>query len=107
MTREERRFYGQSLVEEQRSSGQSASAFCHDRQLKISQFYRWRRKFHNESAKGIGGGFLELVSPSTYSPSGVRMHINREISIELDRTFDPLTLRNAIETLCTKPPCLA
>jgi hypothetical protein len=45
-------------------------------------------------------GFLELA-PGTVqqSSSGIRIHLGNGLSIELERVFDPLTLRTAIEVL--------
>ena len=106
MTREERTSYWRNQVEKQAESGLSSSAFCLNNGIKLSQFYRWRRKFRKEQATGTTGGFLQLVPASNHGPSGVHIRLGNDLHIELDRVFDPLTLRTAVETLSGREPCL-
>lgn len=107
MTREERTSYWRNQVEKQADSGLSASAFCQSHDIKISQFYRWRRKLRKgQYHDGAPGGFLELVPSSNHGPSGVHIRIGNDLHIELDRIFDPLTLRKAVEALSGAGPCL-
>ena len=106
MTGEERTSHWRNQVEKQADSGLSASAFCLDHDIKLSQFYRWRRKFRKSQSSGTPCGFLELVPSSNHGPSGVHIRIGDELRIELDRIFDPFTLRKAVETLSGSGPCL-
>ena len=106
MTKEERVARWQGLVSEQAQSGMSAAAFCKEKQLNLHGFYFWRRRFKTESTLKVTGAFLELVpSASKIRESGVRICLGERLSIELDRGFDPLTLRNAIDALCGKGSC--
>jgi hypothetical protein len=102
MTKEERRAHWRTLIEKQTESGLSGAAFCRQHHLKVSQFYRWHRRFRKDRDQGPSSGFMELVPLSGQTASGIRIHIRDGVSIELDRGFDPLTLRNAIEALGTR-----
>ena len=99
MTREERRHYWKTLVDEQTQSGLSASNFCREHNLKVSQFYRWRRKFQNLTPVRSSNGFIRLIPTMKGSGSGIRIWLFDDLCIEVDRGFDPFTLRAAVETL--------
>jgi hypothetical protein len=107
MTKEERRTYWKSLVDEQRQSGSSASNFCREHNLKVSQFWRWRRKFKSQIPVGSPDGFIELIPSPKDSGSGIRIRLFNELLIEVERGFDPVTLRSVIHTLCSgsEQPC--
>jgi hypothetical protein len=105
MTREERVTHWQGLVQDQAQSGMSAAAFCKDNQLNLQNFYSWRRRFKVEFDAKATGAFLELVPSSKTQESGIRIRLDERFSIELDRGFDPSTLRNAIDALCWKGSC--
>ena len=103
MTREERRTYWKRLVEEQGQSGLPASIFCREQNLKVSQFYRWRRKFQNLSPVRSSNGFIQLIpTTSKGTGSGIRIRLYDDLCIEVDRGFDPFTLRGAVETLYSR-----
>ena len=100
MSKNERRTQWRAVVAEQAKSGLSASAFCRERRIKVSLFYRWRRRLRNGAEKSGSSGFLELAPDTApQSGSGIRIHLGNGLSIELERVFDPLTLRTAIEAL--------
>jgi hypothetical protein len=104
MTKEERRTYWKQIVDEQIVSGLSASIFCQEHNLKVSQFYRWRRKFQDLTPVRSSNGFIQLI-PTTKgsgSGSGIRIRLFDDLCIEIDRGFDPFTLRAAVETLYTR-----
>jgi len=104
MTNEERTAYWRTVVEKQAESGLSASAFCGEQQLKISQFYRWQRKFRNNGDQGrASNGFLELVPCKKQEGSGIRIKLREGLCIEVEQGFDPLTLRRAVQALSTSP----
>ena len=105
MTREERVRQWQGLVQGQAQSGMSAAAFCKENQVNLQSFYAWRRRFNSESGANVTGAFLELVPPSKIQDSGVHIRLGERLSIELDRGFDPSTLRNAVDALCGKGSC--
>ena len=102
MTKEERRTYWKVLVDEQAQSGLTAPSFCREHNLKLSQFYRWRRKFKaTENAPGSSDGFIELIPSLKDSSSGIRIRLFHELCVEVERGFDPVTLRAVIHTLCS------
>jgi len=106
MTKEGRATSWQKLVQEQTESGVNAAAFCKDHQINPQRFYFWRRRFKDESDTTKGtGAFLELVPSSKNHGSGIRIRLGERLSIELERGFDPCTLRNAIDALCRKGSC--
>jgi hypothetical protein len=99
MTKEERRTYWKTLVDEQARSGLPASIFCQEQNLKVSQFYRWRRKFQKLTPVRSPNGFIQLIPTTKGSGSGIRVRLFDDLCIEIDRGFDPFTLRTAVETL--------
>jgi len=100
MSKNERRTQWRAVVAEQVESGLSASAFCRERRIKISLFYRWRRRLRSAEDKSRSSGFLELARDTApLTGSGIRIHLGNGLSIELERVFDPLSLRAAIEAL--------
>ncbi len=103
MTKEERRSYWKHIVEEQASSGLDASAFCRKHDIKIPQFYRWRRKFQgiNDNEKSLTQ-FVQLIPDISNQDSGIRIRFSKNLFIEIDRSFDPITLRAAVEALCSR-----
>jgi hypothetical protein len=105
MTREERVTHWRRRVQEQAQSGMSAAAFCKDHQINLQRFYSWRRRFMPQSDAQLTGAFLELVPSSRLQGSGIRIRLDERLSIELDRGFDPPSLRNAIDALCGKASC--
>jgi hypothetical protein len=106
MTKEERVTYWQGLVQEQAQSGINAAAFCKDHQINLQRFYTWRRRFNAESDATKGeGAFVEFVPSSKTHVSGIRIRLDERLSIELERGFDPSTLRHAIDALRGKGSC--
>jgi hypothetical protein len=99
MTKEERHAYWKQIVDEQAQSGLSAPSFCREHNLKVSQFYGWRRRFKNPPPMRSTEGFMELIPSSKDSASGIRIRLSRDLSIEVERGFDPITLQAVIHTL--------
>lgn len=108
MTRRRPRAYWRRLVAKQVESGLKAAAFCREYKINLHQFYRWRRRFRNEQPKGVSAGFVELVPCLTEPESGIRIYLGDTLSIEVERGFDPVTLRAVIETISSgdKSSCL-
>ena len=102
MTKEELRTRWKTLVNDQMQSGLSAPSFCRKRHLKVSQFYWWRRKFQKQTPMKPSDGFVELIPSSKESGSGIRIRLLDDLCIEVDRGFDPFTLRAAVETLYSR-----
>jgi hypothetical protein len=105
MTKEERVTRWQGLVQAQGRSGMSAVAFCKENQINLHGFYAWRRRFKKISGPKATGAFVELFPSSDIRETGIRIRLDGRLSIELDRDFDPHTLRNAIDALCGKGSC--
>ena len=100
MSREERRNYWRALVEKHAESDKSATAFCKEHNLRRDQFYSWRRRFRRDACiEQTSQGFLELVPYSKNTQSGIRIVLAGGISIEVDRDFDPPTLRATVHAL--------
>jgi len=96
MSKEARVSYWRTLVEKQAESGQSGAAFCKAQNVNPQRFYFWRRRFHPDSPDA---GFIRLLPTSKTPCSGIRIILDHGISIELDRGFDALTLREVIDAL--------
>ena len=102
MSTEERASYWRSLIEEQVSSGLSISAFCRKHHKSPYQLYRWRRRFRQTDTEGVSAGFLELIPRPDHPRSGVRILIGTNLCIDVERGFDPATLRSVVEILDMK-----
>jgi len=92
--------YWRRLVAQQAASTLSASAFCREEQISLNQFYRWRSRLRREKGQQESSvGFLELVVSPRQSESGVRLRFGDSLWIEVERGFDPVTLRAVIEAI--------
>lgn len=99
MGREERREYWRALVEKHAKSSMIAAAFCKEQKINPQRFYSWRKRFDGDSQNT---GFIRLVPTSKTTSSGVRIHLNNGIAVEVDKGFDPITLREAIDALSNR-----
>jgi len=109
MTRREQRTFWRRILAKQAESNLSATAFCRRHRLNLRQFCRWRRRLQSEQTEQtIAPGFLELVPYSPRGHSGIRIRLGPELSIEVDRDFDPSTLRAVVNSLGRQEagPCL-
>ena len=98
MTRAERRTHWHAIIKNQVTSGMSIAAYCRDVQIKASCFHAWRRRLREQQHSS--GGFLELIPGKLpESSSGIRIHVGTKLSIEVERGFDPFTLRAVVKTL--------
>jgi hypothetical protein len=98
MTIEERRAHWRNIISDQAASGLNIAAYCQETHIHTSLFYTWRRKLR--AAQQCSGGFVELkATGSSRSAAGVFIRLNGKLSIEVDRGFDPVTLRAVIEIL--------
>ena len=101
MTKQERSAYWQGLISKQIDSGLTGAAFCREHQINPGRFYHWRRRFRNEESRDRHlGAFVELVPYEKKSSAGIRIRLGNGMSIEVERGFDPLTLRAAIQAIC-------
>jgi len=99
MSKEERIENWQRIIAKQEASGMTARAFCLENDINPWRFYRWRRRVREHT----DGGFLQLLpatdSRSAGTDTGIRIHLNPTISIELARGFDSSALRCVVDTL--------
>jgi hypothetical protein len=103
MTKAEQRAHWRGVIENQSKSGISIAAYCRDAQIRPAYFYRWRRRL---SEQPCTGGFLELVPGGGLADatSAICIRLDAKLAIEVQRGFDPATLRAVVETLSR---CLA
>ena len=100
MTKEERITHWRGVIAKHAASGLSAAAFCREHDINIHQFRWWQRRFKKENSQGKESGFLQLVPFSKSQHSGIRIHLNNGVFIEVEQGFDPMTLRGVIEAIC-------
>jgi hypothetical protein len=58
-------------------------------------------KFSSGRADSANSGFIRLVPTSNTAFSGIRIILDHGITLEVDRGFDSLTLRETIDALRT------
>ena len=99
MTRAERQSHWRTIIENQATSGVNAATCCREGQIHPSLFYSWRRRLQDQQP--CAGDFLELIPDrlTETASSGVRLRLGGKLHIEVDRGFDPFTLRAVVETL--------
>ena len=95
----ERREYWRALIEKHARSGMIAAAFCKEQKINPQRFYSWRKRFNRDSQHT---GFIRLVPTSKTISSGIRILLDHGISVEVDRGFDPITLRETIDALSSR-----
>ena len=62
------------LVPDQEMSGPSGAEFCRARDLRVGQFYAWRRRLR----EGAEGGFVEVAAVAA-QPGGELSHQSRSL----------------------------
>ena len=109
MTKDERSTYRQSLIDKQAQSSLTAAVFCRQHEVNAYQFYHWRRRLRKEqSRKTNPREFVELVPYEKQSSPWVRIRLSNDLSIEVERSFDTLTIRGVIQAVRDgeRQPCL-
>ncbi|MBN1545799.1 MAG: hypothetical protein JW902_03985 [Syntrophaceae bacterium] len=106
MTRAERRTHWRAIIENQATSGMSIAAYCRDTRIKSNCFYAWRRRLKEKQP--CFGGFLELIpGRQREAASGIRIRLGAHLHVEVERGFDPVTLRAVVEALGNLSRCSA
>jgi len=108
MTPAERRTHWNDIIENQATSGVSIAAYCRSAGIKTSLFYAWRRRFKESSHQQstCTGGFLQLIPGKLAdAASGINVRLGAKLSIEVEKGFDPFTLRIVVETLSGLSRC--
>lgn len=104
MTQEERRARWRNMVETQTASGLTVAEWCRENHIGTSYFYQCRRRVSQAS---LPSGFIELKPDKPVeSYSGVCIRLG-ELSIDIKRGFDPVTLRAVIDTIRELSRCSA
>jgi hypothetical protein len=86
-----------SVMQEYRESGLSVQQFCRDRGISPGLFYKWRKRLSNAPAGESNAGFVELLRGAAGScSSGVRLQLGDEVTVCLERGFDPATLKDVL-----------
>jgi hypothetical protein len=83
------------------------ATYCRESHIHPSLFYTWRRKLRKQPP--CAGGFLELIPGrlTEAAASGIRIRLGGKLAIEVERGFDPFTLRAVVETLSENSRCSA
>ena len=98
MTTEERHIHWRTIIDTQAASGMNIAEYCRESQIRTSCFYTWRRKLREQQS--LTGGFVELKAGRlSKAASGIRISLGGKLSLEVERGFDPFTLRAVVETL--------
>jgi hypothetical protein len=108
MTPAERRTHWRSIIENQATSGVSIAVYCRAAGIKACLFYAWRRRFKEpgQQQSTHTGGFLQLIPGKLAdTASGINVRLGVKLSIEVERGFDPFTLRTVVETLSDLSRC--
>ena len=98
---EKRRFWKQQ-IEHWKESGLTQIEFCRLRNLKNHQLTYWKKRFHSKQEQV---SLVELkwnpALQTTLNPSGspLRLILNDQYRIDIDRGFDSLTLQQVVLSL--------
>jgi hypothetical protein len=87
-------------IETWKQSGLTQKAFCEQQQLGLGSFQRWRGIFTRggkpESSSAVS--FLP-VNVTVDKASGLALLIDDHLRIEIPAGFDPVTLKQVVQTL--------
>ena len=72
----------QKIVLGQPTSGLSISQYCNNKNINISNFYAWRKRFNNKES--LKPGFLRLNKPSFPTLRDLRIETPNGYKIELN-----------------------
>ena len=98
---DKRRFWKQQ-IEHWKESGLTQTEFCRLHNLKTHQLTYWNKRFHSkqEQVSLVELQWNPALQP-TLSPSAspLRLILNDQYRIDIDRGFDPLTLQQVVLSL--------
>jgi hypothetical protein len=98
---QKRRFWEQQ-IQRWRDSGLTQTEFCRLQNLKPHQLTYWKKRFHRTQAP-VSLVELQLGSASQShtcsSGSPLRLILDEQYRIDIDRGFDPVTLQQLVLTL--------
>jgi hypothetical protein len=98
---EKRRFWKQQ-IQHWKDSGLTQTEFCRLHNLKAHQLTYWKKRFHRtESPVSLielqWGSALQSGTCSSCTP--LRLILNEQYRIDIDRGFDPVTLQQLVLSL--------
>lgn len=88
--------YWRGVIEEQRTSGLSAAAFCRRARVTPNTFYAWRRRF------SAPAGFMEISVPQTTQAAtdgALELRLGGRRSVWVRPGFDRRTLLELVQAL--------
>ncbi|HZW97468.1 MAG TPA: hypothetical protein VFF56_01305, partial [Bacillota bacterium] len=90
------------LLEEQALSGLSIKAWCEEKDLAKSSFYRYRKLLReletSGSAENMSWQEIKLM-PEPKRKCGIRLYLNKQMYLELESGFDVSLLQEIVEVL--------
>ena len=91
------------MVSEQSESGQTVSAFCHDRGLRDSLFYDWKKRLREgEAVQFVEVKVKEPVEQLKLAPqhcSAIEIRLSKGRSLSVEPGFDANHLRALLAVL--------
>lgn len=93
------------LVSEQGQSGQTVKAFCHDRGLRDSLFYDWKKRLRESEVEKFVEvrviGAEERAESSAVAGKAIEIRLNKGRSLMVEAGFDANHLRALLAVLET------
>ncbi len=106
----ERERYWRGVIQDQKSSGLSISAFCRERKVPAASFFNWRRKLAARECpvehKGVAATFVAVElppSPAAASRSGCEVVLPNGCRIIVPIQCDAVWLGEILRTLQESP----
>ena len=93
------------LVSEQVASGKSVAAFCRERDLRVWQFYEWKKRLRKPDAAAFVAVEISRAeapaqpSSQTTRMSGIEIRHRRGWSLIVEPGFDVVHLRRLLSVL--------
>ncbi len=96
------RSFWKKQIRNWQESGLSQSEFCRTNNLIPHRFTYWKRKLVKQQEKAVSLVQVDMKTKLNTKPayrSPLRIVFNNQFHIEVDRDFDPVTLRQLVYTL--------
>jgi len=96
--KEERRKHWEEVMEEWKASGLSGAAFCREKRCSKANFFRWKKKFSDETSESS-----VFMPVSLSSSGGLRIMVGDDIEIKFSSCTDGFYLGkivNALQKVC-------
>jgi hypothetical protein len=91
------------LVSEQRQSGQSVAAFCHERDLRVWRFYEWKKRLRKSEAEKFVevqiAAPAEQLRPAGARRSAIEIRLRGGRSLVVEPGFEASHLRALLAVL--------